>query len=463
MADRTLVVVPAGLVEQWVEELDRKFGIPTQVFDASGRTDSPTDGAVLVASLATARRQPSQSRLTQDIWDLVIFDEAHRVRNARTASGGLARAIRSRYLLLLTATPVENRLDDLFQLVNLAAPGLLGTPEQFRTRHGRPAASSGLAAARDVPALQRKVREVMVRHRRSEVAVTLPSRVAETRLVVPGPTESKLYAVVSARLRQEGRGAPPSRLLTLRSLARLAGSSPAALVAGLARMEWCDLADQAAPHDTPRKTEVLLELLQEALAANHKVVVFSTFRATLQHLADAAAASGVGAVVYHGGLTRADKESAIATFRDEAPVLLTTEAAGEGRNLQFCHVMVNYDLPWNPMQIEQRLGRLHRIGQDHEVVLTNLANAGTIEARILRTLETKINLFELVVGELDMILGHVEEDFDFETRVFTEYLDASDDEDFERRLDLLGDRLANARTAYLASRAAIDDLLEEAT
>ena len=95
----------------------------------------------------------------------------------------------------------------------------------------------------------------------------------------------------------------------------------------------------------------------------------------------------------------------MAAFRDEAPVLLSTESAGEGRNLQFCHVMVNMDLPWNPMQIEQRLGRLHRVGQEHDVLLTNLVARGTIEQQMLRVLEAKINLFELVVGELDMILG----------------------------------------------------------
>ena len=100
-------------------------------------------------------------------------------------------------------------------------------------------------------------------------------------------------------------------------------------------------------------------------------------------------------------------------------MLLSTESAGEGRNLQFCHVMVNVDLPWNPMQIEQRLGRLHRVGQQHDVVLTNLVGRGTIEQRILHVLEPKINLFELVVGELDMILGRVDDDFDFEARSST--------------------------------------------
>ena len=142
-------------------------------------------------------------------------------------------------------------------------------------------------------------------------------------------------------------------------------------------------------------------------------------------------------------------------------MLVTTEAAGEGRNLQFCHVMVNYDLPWNPMQIEQRLGRLHRIGQSHDVELTNLVTAGTIDDHLLRVLETKINLFELVVGELDMILGRISDELDLESAVFTSYVQASDDAEFAARLETIGDELAGARREYLASREATDLLVAE--
>jgi len=143
-------------------------------------------------------------------------------------------------------------------------------------------------------------------------------------------------------------------------------------------------------------------------------------------------------------------------------VLLSTEAAGEGRNLQFCHVMVNFDLPWNPMQIEQRLGRIHRIGQRHDVQLTNLVARGTIEDRLLQVLQTEINLFELVVGELDMILGRVFEELDFETLVFQEHLASRDDAELARRLDRIGEQLAQGRSAYLGARERIDSLVAAA-
>ncbi len=223
LADRALVVTPAGLVGQWGEELERKFALPTTVA-ARGGWDRNADRPVVLASLAAARRDPLKSALQGERWDVVIVDEAHRLRNPTSASGKLARALRTRYLLLLTATPVENRLQDLYELVNLVAPGLLGTAAQFRRTHGSP--GTGVDALRNVAALRARTREIMVRHRRSEVAVLLPQRLAETVLVTPCEAERALYGDIVARVRDEARSAAPSAKMTLRSLTRLAGSSP---------------------------------------------------------------------------------------------------------------------------------------------------------------------------------------------------------------------------------------------
>ncbi|MFD4256474.1 DEAD/DEAH box helicase [Streptomyces sp. NPDC058534] len=459
LADRTLVLTPAGLVEQWREELERKFGLPTVI--ARGRdgywAEVDAERPVVLASIASARREPLKSRLTAGQWDVVVADEAHRLRNPRSASGKLVRALRARYLLLLTATPVENRLQDLYELVSLVAPGLLGTPAQFRQRHA--GAGADPSAPRNLDALRARTREVMVRHRRSEVEVLLPQRLAETVLVAPSPKEAELYAGIAARIRAEARGASPARLLTLRGLTRLAGSSPQAAVPTLAKAGWPDLAALAREIEGSTKADLLLERLRRHNGQGEKVLVFTAFRQTLDALAARLKREGVQAAVYHGSLSRRDKEAAVAAFRDSAPVLLSTESAGEGRNLQFCHVMANVDLPWNPMQIEQRLGRLHRVGQEHDVVLTNLVARGTIEQRILHVLESKINLFELVVGELDMILGRVDEDFDFEASVFDAFATAEDDVEFAERLECLGEQLVSARTDYLDSRGAVDALV----
>ena len=463
LADRALVIAPAGLVTQWQEELERKFGVPTVRVGrdwgqepVAGSADRP----VAVASLAAARRDPLKSALTGDQWDLIIVDEAHRVRAPRSASGKLIRELRSRHLLLLTATPVENRLQDLYEIVSLVAPGLLGTAAQFRAAHG-----AGSAAPehepRNVAALRKRTAEVMIRHRRSEVSVLLPQRLAETLRVEPSGPERDWYSDLTARVRAEAVTATPSRRLALRSVAKLAGSSPAAAAPTLAKIGWDDLAARAGALAAPAKVAVLLDQLKRYTGNGEKVLIFTAFRQTLDQLAGHLAAAGLPAAIYHGSLPRAEKERAIAAFRDDVPVLLSTESAGEGRNLQFCHVMVNMDLPWNPMQIEQRLGRLHRVGQDHDVLLTNLVASGTIEEQVLRVLEAKINLFELVVGELDMILGRVDADFDFETTVFDAFVASGDDAEFGERMAAIGDDLAKARTDYLASRAAIDGLVGE--
>jgi SNF2 family DNA or RNA helicase len=458
LAGRTLVLTPAGLVEQWRDELERKFGLPTAILTGrSGVPDRHGNGPVLLASLATARKDPLKSLLTSDGWDLVIADEAHRLRSANSASGKLIRTLTTRFLLLLTATPVENRLQDLYDMISLVAPGLLGTPAQFRGRHAT--TGEDVTSPRNLGDLRAKTRQVMVRHRRSEVALRLPQRLAETVLVPPDADERALYTDVVERIRSHARDATPARRMALRSVSRLAGSTPAAAAPTLAKLGWTDLAARAEAITDPAKVRLLVRKLGEHTANGEKVLVFTAFRKTLDTVAESVRAAGIDACVYDGGLSRVEKEKVIGAFRGDVPVLLSTESAGEGRNLQFCHVMINLDLPWNPMQIEQRLGRLHRVGQTHDVLLTNLVSKGSIEERILYVLETKINMFELVVGELDMILGRIDEDFDFERAVFDAFATTDDDPAFARRMDEIGENLVTARDTYLRSRLGVDALV----
>ncbi len=507
LARSVLVVCPSGLVAQWREELERKFGLATHLV-GSGRPGFPAAASapaavapgtpavapgspavasappVAIVSLALARRSPTRDRLTGQDWDLVVVDEAHRVMNPSTASSRLVRDLRTRHMLLLTATPVENRLSDLFNLASLVAPGVLGTAKQFRARHG----ADATATPRELSALRARVGEVMIRHRRSQVALMLPRRLAETISVAPADDEAELYAAVAERVRAEGRAAPPARAMALRSALRLAGSSPAAVSGVAGKLGWHDLTDRLAALLTspqrPAKSEALLRVLSRLGAGGQatrggpgsrdepatvpaaggtaeKVLVFVAFRRTQEHLAGVLAGAGVPHALYHGTLTRREKEAAIEAFRADVPVLVSTEAGGEGRNLQFCHQMVNFDLPWNPMQIEQRLGRLHRIGQDHDVTVVNLVAKGTVEERVLSVLEAKINLFELVVGELDMILGRIEDDYDLERVVFDAHVQSRDMDELGARLDEVGERLAAARLEHRRSRERNDALVAD--
>ena len=189
-----------------------------------------------------------------------------------------------------------------------------------------------------------------------------------------------------------------------------------------------------------------------------KMVIFTQFRATQEMLRRRLAGPGHDVAVFHGGLSRLEKEAAIERFRGPARLLLCTEAGSEGRNLQFAHAVCNFDLPWNPMKIEQRIGRLSRIGQTHDVHVFNLVAADTVEAAVLHLLEAKLNMFELVIGEVDMILGNLEEEREFQDVVADLWAESADTDDFTRRIDALGDRLLEAKRAYFEQRA-LDDRL----
>jgi SNF2 family DNA or RNA helicase len=155
------------------------------------------------------------------------------------------------------------------------------------------------------------------------------------------------------------------------------------------------------------------------------------------------------------------KNQAIADFQDRAQVLLSTEAAGEGRNLQFCRTMVNFDIPWNPMRIEQRVGRIHRVGQTRPVRIYNLSALGTVEDYLLQLLDQKLNMFELVIGEMDMILGHLSDERDFEDLLLDVWVQGQSENELQAGFNQLGERLLQARQAYQRTREYDEALLGE--
>ncbi len=185
-------------------------------------------------------------------------------------------------------------------------------------------------------------------------------------------------------------------------------------------------------------------------------MLFTHFRATQELLYQRLVEAGHSVAVFHGGLSRLAKKAAINEFRGPARLLLATESGSEGRNLQFAHALCNFDLPWNPMRIEQRVGRLSRIGQSRDIQIFNLVTAGTVEEAVLHLLQAKLNLFELVIGEIDMILGNLDEEREFEDLVADLWAESSDVLDFHKRMEILGDRLLKAKKEYLEQQAADD-------
>jgi SNF2 family DNA or RNA helicase len=168
--------------------------------------------------------------------------------------------------------------------------------------------------------------------------------------------------------------------------------------------------------------------------------------------------AGHSVSIFHGGMNRMEKERAIDEFRGPARILLATESGSEGRHLQFAHVLCNFDLPWNPMKIEQRIGRLSRIGQMHDVHVYNLVAADTVEAAVLHLLDAKLSMFELVIGEIDMILGNMDDEREFEDVIADIWTDSQSTTDFTKRMEELGNRLIAAKEAYLVQRSRDDKL-----
>ncbi len=469
---RVLVLVPPGLVTQWQEELRRKFCLDFVTHDdETFRREGP--GAWkrferVVASFHTAKRAEHAEVIGEIAYDLLIVDEAHHLRNSRTVLWQFVNRLKRTYLLLLTATPVQNDLEELFNLVTLLQPGQLRTLRAFRRDH---VARGDRREPRDAEALRRLLAEVMVRNRRATTQVALTRRIARTVVVAPGAAERQLYEGLSDFLREHGRqGGEVSRML-VQTLQMELGSSPAAAAATLDRLlaqrRWPPavqaglerFAAVARSIDGDGKSRTLLDLLR---AWKDKLLVFTRYRATQEHLARVMREAGEPFVLYHGGLSREQKEAAVRLFEGPGRILISTEAGGEGRNLQFAHGLVNYDLPWNPMRIEQRIGRLSRVGQTREVHIFNLVAPGTIEETLLEVLDAKINMFELVIGEIDMILGQLATEQDFEELVTDLWLAADDRDAFRREMQSLGDRLLEAKRAYLAIRALDDRIFGDA-
>ena len=456
LVSKALILTPASLVGQWVDELTSKFGLAA--VSAEGGKVTPDDDAwdrhaIVVASLPLVRQRAFRARLTIINYDLVVVDEAHVLRNRASVAWQLVNDLKKRFLLLLTATPIGNDLSELYNLILLLRPGLLKTEAQFRSDFGRVAALQQPERRERLRAL---LREVMIRNTRAHIDIKLPRRLAATEVVPPTVAEVELQEQLSSYVAGRYVDGARTEQWRLMMLQMLAGSSPAALRAALdppdAGRSDDDVGRLRAILDRigqPAKTTALVALLRRS---DEKTIVFTRFRATLDHLQHALGEAGFCVAPFHGGLTAPQKNEALADFEGHAQILLSSEVGGEGRNLQFCRTVVNYDLPWNPVQLEQRVGRVHRIGQTRDVFVFNFCLAGSLEQHILTVLHEKLNLFELVAGEIEMILGELDPDRDFAEVVMDLWARSSTGIEREGAFNRFADALLDARERYVKTQ-----------
>jgi len=187
-------------------------------------------------------------------------------------------------------------------------------------------------------------------------------------------------------------------------------------------------------------------------------LVFVRYLQTLEYLSSLLKDNGYPFAVFSGAMTAREKDAAVEAFRGDIPILLSTETGGEGRNIQFCNTLINYDLPWNPMRLEQRIGRIHRIGQERDVFIFNLCLQGSIEDYMMRILDDKINMFELVIGEIDTILGNLETDRDFSSLILDVWLRSGADDERRANFARLGDEILAAKKTYEQTKA-LDEMI----
>ncbi len=532
---RLLIICPANLRKQWSEELADKFFLPSAILETrtfneailSGNLNPFECDKVVICSYQVARAKESYIR--QTAWDLVVIDEAHRLRNVYKLNNKIGQAIKQavspRQKVLLTATPLQNSLLELYGLVSFIDEFTFGDLKSFRAQFAR------LVGNEDFTELKQRLQPVCKRTLRKQVLeyVSYTNRYALVQEFIPSEEEQRLYNLVSEYLQRDRLYALPAsqrQLMTL-ILRKLLASSTYAIsdtLSGLASRlqavanavdqvpapadtvgdnlenvrdiedEWAedeedeetgaaerqlsaeqldelkqemrmlrDFHELAKSISKNSKGEVLLTALRRGFAASehaqkikgaaalqHKALIFTESRRTQEYLYQILEKTEFGGkiVLFNGSnndpkskelhqrwLERhagtdvitnsptADKRAALVEyFRDEAAIMIATEAAAEGINLQFCNLVVNYDLPWNPQRIEQRIGRCHRYGQNFDVVVVNFLNrSNAADVRVYQLLDEKFRLFNGVFGASDEVLGAIESGVDFEKRIVAIY------------------------------------------
>jgi SNF2 family DNA or RNA helicase len=449
MVKRFLVLTVPSLVDQWEEELADKFGLAAATTNQAAARGEPQkfwrENPGIVASLHTLK-QPAHLEIAKQVhWDILVVDEAHYLRNRESQAWQAVNALPRQFLLLLTATPVQNSLEELYNLVTLLQPGQLPSPKEFRARFLDPKRPR---QPREPEELRRLLGQVMIRNTRANAGLKLPPRRAETVLFESEEGERAFWEQWDGELRARLSQLPASQSsLWGRLLLQTAGSSPAAWRDALEKFPDTRAArawrEQAPLEQSWRRK---CELIPPLSTAEGGAVVFTQFLETQAALAEFLRGGGVETFVINGATPAPERQPITEEFRKRGGALLLTHSGTEGRNLQFSHRLVNFDLPWNPMEIEQRIGRLHRLGQQQPVHIYNFVQAGTLQEHLLQILQEKLNLFELVVGETGLVLGERFGSDEFAEEVFRRWRESQGR--VAEAMAGLGDELVAARAAY---------------
>lgn len=547
---KLLVICPANLRKQWNQELSDKFFIPSTVLESKsfnrlikeGKTNPFEQKSIILSSFQFIRTKEQYVQMVN--WDLVIIDEAHRLRNVYKPNNKIANAIKNAIQhspkILLTATPLQNSILELYGLVSFIDEYTFGDLKSFKSQFSKITTDEAFQNLRQrlEPVCKRTLRRQVLEY------INFTNRIAIVEEYFPFDDEAILYDLVSEYLQSPKLYALPNsqrQLMTL-ILRKLLASSTYAISGTLKALEtklksiltdqkylnkkielgrefetfneledeWEDddeisfellseeeldeikkelenitaFKDLALSVTKNAKGEKLLLALKkgfeklEELGANQKAIIFTESTRTQTYLSEHLANNGYkGNIVLFNGSNNDDKskqiykdwiaehkgtdrvtasravdirQAIVDYFKNEATILIATEAAAEGLNLQFCSLMVNYDMPWNPQRIEQRIGRIHRYGQKHDVVVINFLNkANKADQRVYELLDQKFQLFSGVFGASDEVLGSISSGVDFEKRIAQIYQECRQPEEIKNAFDALQNEMDESISSRL--------------
>lgn len=419
---RAIVLTPPSLVDQWVAELKEKFKLDFNIIEDESDWEKYN---FVIASLDRVKAYNKElhkfrhQKAHEIPWDLLIVDEAHKLKDKSTVRWEFVDKIQKKRFLILTATPFQNDLLELYNLLHLLKRGHLGTIKEFKKKFLFKGNKRRPLNPRD---LKRRLDEVMVRRRRDETIVKYKKRIPKIISVELTKEEYEAYESTCDLLKTKYfscTGSAINGLLIIFALLPKITSSSRSAIESLT-----NISEDPKYHESTRemakrilnqykdlkkdsKMDKLVEIvskIQEEEKDSMKILIYTKHPTTLSYIVERLKPNNLKIVEFMGGLDREEKTKRIKEFKESAHIMISTETGSEGLNFQFCHNLINYDLPWNPMAVEQRIGRLDRIGQTTDINIYSLATKNTMEEHVVDLIINKMCCIGLVIGELPIIL-----------------------------------------------------------
>ncbi len=417
---KALVLTPPSLVDQWVAELKDKFDLDFKIIE----NEEDWNNNFVIASIDRVKtynkdlKKFRHAKAHEIQWDLLIVDEAHKLKDKNTVRWDFVDKLKKKRFLILTATPFQNDLIELYNLLHLLKRGHLGTMKEFRQKFLH---KGNKRKPLNPQELRRRLGEVMIRRRRDETIVNYMKRIPRIVPVEMTEEEKQVYEdtcdLLKTKYFTQTGNEISGRLIIYAILPKITSSSRSAMESlerisndekyhehtrELARNLWERYRDLKKDSKIEKLVEIIKEIYDDDKKS--KVLIYTKHPSTLKYIVEKLKPFNLKILEFMGGLDREEKTEIIRQFKGDADILISTETGSEGLNFQFCNNLVNYDLPWNPMSVEQRIGRLDRIGQKKDMNIFSLATKGTMEEYIVDLIINKMCCIGLVIGELPIIL-----------------------------------------------------------